>query len=143
MKNEMTDHITNEELVKMALEARENSYSPYSDFAVGAALLTKSGKVYLGANIENSSFSPTCCAERTAFFKAVFEGERNFEAIAVVGGKKGSTPTAVCTPCGVCRQVMREFCNDDFRVVVSDGETVTTIPLSSLLPYSFSKTNLE
>ena len=92
------------------------AYAPYSGFQVGAALLAESGAVYLGCNIENSSYSPTICAERTAFAKAVSEGERAFIAIAVVGGKEG-TCSGFCPPCGVCRQVMREFCFDDFRIL--------------------------
>ena len=95
-------------LITKAVEAMEKSYSPYSDFKVGAALLSKSGKVYTGCNIENASYSPTCCAERTAFFKAVSEGEKDFTAIAVVGGKNGEI-SSMCSPCGVCRQVMAEF----------------------------------
>ena len=98
--------IDSRELLLKAIEAREASYSPYSNISVGAALLTKSGKVYLGQNIENASFSPTVCAERVAFFKAISEGERDFAAIAIVGEKHGNEPSGNFPPCGVCRQVM-------------------------------------
>ena len=105
--------MTSMELIKLAEEMRERSYSPYSGFSVGAALVTVNGKVYSGCNIENASFSPTCCAERVAIFKAVSEGERNISAIAVSGGKAGETPEARCYPCGVCRQVMADFGGSD------------------------------
>ena len=98
------------ELIKAALEARDFSYSPYSGFSVGAALLCSDGKVYTGCNIESSVFTPTTCAERTAFFKAISEGRYDFVRIAVVGGKAGQPASPSCTPCGVCRQVMKEFC---------------------------------
>ena len=124
-------------LMEKAIEARENAYAPYSGFRVGAALLTADGRIYTGCNIENAAYSPTNCAERTAFFKAVSEGVRAFSAIAVVGGK-GETPDAVCTPCGVCRQVMAEFCKPDFRVILGNAEQITAYTLDSLLPYSFS-----
>ena len=105
------------ELVLKAIDSMKNSYSPYSEFKVGAALLTESGKVFTGCNIENVAFGPTVCAERVAFFKAISEGEKSFSKIAVVGGKNGviSSPTP---PCGVCRQVMREFCSDDFEILI-------------------------
>lgn len=135
--------MTSLELVNLAIEAREHAYVPYSGFAVGAALLTKGGKVYQGCNIENSAYGPTNCAERTAFFTAVYQGERDFEAIAVVGGKKGEPVSELCAPCGVCRQVMREFCEDDFKIILSKGDgTVEEIILSDLLPFGFSKENL-
>ncbi len=126
------------ELMRLACEAREKAYAPYSGFAVGAALLTKSGKVYTGCNIENAAYSPTNCAERTAFFKAVSEGEREFVAIAVTGGKAGEAPGAGCTPCGVCRQVMAEFCHGDFVILLGNEETLTVHALGDLLPLSFS-----
>ena len=130
--------MTDIELVKKAKEAAKFSYSPYSGFTVGAALLTKSGKVYLGCNIENASYSPTNCAERTAFFKAVSEGEREFTKIAVVGGK-GLDFSDYCPPCGVCRQVMKEFCGEDFRVILGkNGEDVKVLTLGELLPYGFN-----
>ncbi|MCI6017946.1 MAG: cytidine deaminase [Clostridiales bacterium] len=123
-------------LIEMAVKAREKAYAPYSEFKVGAALLAVGGKVYTGCNIENAAYSPSNCAERTAFFKAVSEGERDFEAIAVVGGK--DTP-GFCTPCGVCRQVMAEFCNPEkFRIILMDnkGGTITYL-LEELLPSGF------
>lgn len=127
----------NKTLVNLAKEAMQKSYSPYSNFGVGAALLSKSGKVYSGCNIENASFSPTCCAERTAFFKAISEGETMFSKIAIVGGKNKEI-TDFCAPCGVCRQVMREFCDDDFIIVLSNGEEIKEYKLSEILPVSFS-----
>lgn len=131
------------ELVNLAIEAREHAYVPYSGFAVGAALLTKEGKVYQGCNIENSAFGPTNCAERTAFFTAVYQGERDFEAIAIVGGREGKPVSDLCAPCGVCRQVMREFCKNDFKIYLSKGDgEVLTYTLSDLLPLSFSKDDL-
>ena len=132
------------ELVNLAIEAREHSYSPYSHFAVGAALLTKSGKIYQGCNIENVSFTPTICAERTAFFKAVFDGEREFEAIAIVGGPAGKPVSDLCAPCGVCRQVMREFCKDDFKIYLSKGDgTYLEASLIEMLPFGFSERDLQ
>lgn len=125
-------------LIKLAMEARENSYCPYSGFAVGAALQTKEGKIYLGCNIENAAFTPTNCAERTAFFKAVSEGEQEFCRIAIVGGKKDGAlkPTS---PCGVCLQVMQEFCDPDvFEVILATAEEKYEIlKLRQLLPYGF------
>lgn len=123
--------MTYEELIKQAIVARESAYCPYSNWAVGAALLTKSGKVYLGCNIENFGFSATVCAERTAFFKAVSEGERDFEAIAIVGGTKGQPLDQYCSPCGVCRQVMAEFCNPDSFMVIH-GKTPTDYKVFTL-----------
>ncbi len=110
------------ELVKEALAAREFAYTPYSKFNVGAALLCKNGRVFLGCNIESASYTPTNCAERTAFFKAVSEGEREFSAIAIVGGPAGAPPADFCYPCGVCRQVMAEFCGRDFKVYIAKSE---------------------
>ncbi len=136
--------MTSIELVNLAIEAREHAYVPYSNFAVGAALLTKAGKVYQGCNIENASYGPTNCAERTAFFTAVYQGERDFEAIAIVGGPAGSPISELCAPCGVCRQVMREFCKDDFKIILSKGDgTVLETTLTQMLPFSFSKEDLE
>ena len=129
--------MTNEELMGLAKEARKRSYSPYSRFAVGTALITKSGKVYLGCNIENAAFSPTNCAERTAFFSAIADGERDFCAIAICGGKVGES-TSACMPCGVCRQVMNEFCDKDFIILVEDeNKKIKEITLAELLPHSF------
>lgn len=136
--------MTSLELVNLAIEAREHAYVPYSNFAVGAALLTRDGKVYQGCNIENSSYGATNCAERTAFFTAVYQGERDFEAIAIVGGKAGEPVSELCAPCGICRQVMREFCKDDFKIFLSKGDgTVLETTLTNLLPLSFSKEDLE
>lgn len=133
------------QLIELAYKAREHAYTPYSGFQVGAALLTKQGKVYLGCNIENAAYTPTNCAERTAFFKAVSEGEREFAAIAIVGGKKGTRTGAACAPCGVCRQVMREFCNPkEFRVILEDGKGgVLNMALEELLPIGFGPENLQ
>lgn len=132
------------ELIGLAYEARERAYTPYSGFQVGAALLTKAGKVYLGCNIENAAYSPTNCAERTAFFKAVSEGEREFAAIAIVGGAAGTRTGDTCAPCGVCRQVMREFCDPkEFRVYLEDGKGgVLDLALEELLPLGFGPENL-
>ena len=117
--------MTPEQLVREALEAMHFAYVPYSGFTVGAALLTKSGKIYRGCNIENAAYGPSNCAERTALFKAVSEGECNFTAIAVVGGKNGDA-SDIFPPCGVCRQVMQEFCAPDFMIYMgrSDGSYV-------------------
>ena len=130
--------MTKEELVALAVEAMSHAYVPYSGYKVGAALLTSDGRVYQGCNIENASYTPTVCAERTAFFKAVYDGVRDFSAIAVVGGKNGEI-TGFFPPCGVCRQVMREFCGDDFTVYFggANGE-IMTLTLKDILPYSFS-----
>ena len=127
----------------MALEAREQAYVPYSKYMVGAALLTKEGRVYKGCNIENAAYTPTNCAERTAFFKAVSEGERNFEAIAVVGGYKGA-PVDYAYPCGVCRQVMMEFCNPkSFRIITAiSEEEYLERTLEEILPHGFGPENL-
>jgi len=125
-------------LVKKANEARNKSYCPYSDFAVGAALLCSDGTIYTGANIENASYTPTICAERVAFFHAVHEGRRDFTAIAIVGGKSGCDVDSLCTPCGVCRQVMSEFCKGDFKIILSDGKTDSVFTLDDMLPHRFS-----
>jgi cytidine deaminase len=130
-------------LIKEALLARKQSYCPYSDFAVGAALLTKEGRLYTGANIENASFTPTVCAERVAFFNAVHSGERNFSAIAIVGGKCGEKIKAFCSPCGVCRQIMAEFCSPDFEIILFDGTNKRCFTLGELLPESFGKENID
>ncbi|MBO5790248.1 MAG: cytidine deaminase [Clostridia bacterium] len=124
-------------LVQKAIEAREKSYAPYSDFSVGAALLCADGTIYTGANIENASFTPTVCAERVAFFSAVHDGHKEFSAIAVVGGKSGKEIDELCPPCGVCRQVMSEFCKGDFKIILSDGKKVQALTLDDLLPYRF------
>ncbi len=134
-------------LIAKAFEAQEKSYSPYSHFKVGAALLDKNGKIYLGCNIENAAFTPTNCAERTAFFKAVSEGVTEFEAIAIVGNPEGiqKGEGEYCAPCGVCRQVMAEFCNTkNFRVLLAKSETdYKTFSLEELLPLSFTKDDMK
>ena len=131
-------------LIDSALAARNYSYVPYSGFAVGAALLTKSGKIYTGCNIENAAYSPTNCAERTAFFKAISEGETEFSAIAVCGGINGKEPTGYCSPCGVCRQVMAEFCHGDFKIYCGiSGEDYREFTFEELLPHSFGPEDLE
>ena len=127
-----------EHLITLAKEAMTHAYIPYSGYKVGAALLCADGTVYQGCNIENASFTPTICAERTAFFKAVYDGHRDFTAIAVCGGKDGVI-SGPFPPCGVCRQVMREFCDDDFAVILVGAEdTYEVYPLSEILPHSFS-----
>ena len=133
--------MTDLELIQTAIEARKRAYAPYSGFFVGAALLAADGRVFTGCNIENAAFTPTNCAERTAFFKAVSEGVRACEAIAVVGGK-GEEPSEFCAPCGVCRQVMAEFCSPDFRVILGNENNQTVYTLSEILPASFSKSDL-
>ena len=128
--------MTDEELYELACSARERAYAPYSGFSVGAALLAKSGNVYLGCNIENRAFSPSNCAERTAFFKAVSDGERSFVKLAVAGGKAGESPV-FCPPCGVCRQVIAEFFAGEFPIVLGEGATIRTYLLRDLLPHAF------
>ena len=133
---------TSEALLALAAEARKNAYCPYSGIAVGAALLTDDGAVFLGANIENASFSPTLCAERVAFGAAIAAGYRKFSRIAVVGGKKDANPAGAFPPCGVCRQVMAEFCNDDFEILLSDAGECRTLTLAQILPHGFGKDHL-
>ena len=128
-------------LMDSAVAARAFSYSPYSGYRVGAALLGKSGRVYTGCNVENAGYTPTNCAERTALFKAVSEGEREFSAIAVVGGS-GDTIDPACTPCGVCRQVLAEFCEPDLPVIMGTPEAIRVMTLGELLPFAFTKKNL-
>ena len=134
--------MTPETLCELAKEAMGHSYSPYSGYKVGAALLCGDGSVYQGCNIENASFTPTICAERTALFKAVYDGHRDFSAIAVCGGKNGVI-SGLFPPCGVCRQALREFCGDTFQVylVKPDGYEVRT--MAQLLPDSFSNANMD
>ena len=130
--------MTPEQLNQLAIEAMNHAYAPYSCYKVGAALLCADGAVYCGCNIENASYTPTICAERTAFFKAVYDGHRDFTAIAVCGGKNGEI-TGFFPPCGVCRQVMREFCKDDFVIYMAgEGDTYKTVTMADLLPHSFS-----
>lgn len=134
--------MTDKELLLKAIEARSFAYAPYSDHKVGAALVGKSGKIYTGCNVENAAYTPTNCAERTAIFKAVSEGEQEFVAIAIVGGI-GETLSEVCAPCGVCRQVLAEFCTGDLRVIMGTPDKIVTSTLKELLPYSFGKINLS
>lgn len=126
-----------ETLIDLAKQAMQNAYAPYSGYQVGAALLGTDGRVFTGCNVENAAFSPTICAERTAFAKAVSEGCRTFSALAVCGGKNGVI-TGIFPPCGVCRQVMREFCDDDFPVYLVTVQGYETRTLAQLLPDSFS-----
>ena len=128
-------------LMASAVAAREYAYSPYSGYRVGAALLGDDGRIYTGCNIENAGYSPTNCAERTAVFKAVSEGVREFTAIAVVGGTGDSIDPA-CTPCGVCRQVLAEFCAADMPVILGTPENLRVLTLGDLLPFAFTKKNL-
>ena len=132
------------ELIKQAIAAMQTAYAPYSHFRVGAALLTRSGRIYQGGNIENAAYTPTNCAERTAFFKAVSEGEREFAAICVVGGKDGVL-TDYAAPCGVCRQVMMEFCDpESFLIILAMNEnTYQEYTLKQLLPEGFGPKNLQ
>lgn len=130
--------MTAEKLMDLAREAMTHAYAPYSGYQVGAALLCADGTVYQGCNIENASYGATNCAERTAFFKAVYDGKRDFVSIAVCGGKEGII-TGFFPPCGICRQVIREFCEDDFRIYLVGAEgTYESCTLSQLLPFSFS-----
>ena len=133
--------MTREALVEQAREAMIRAYAPYSHFQVGAALLTKDGRVYRGCNIENAAYTPTNCAERTAFFTAVCAGERDFSAIAIVGGMDGEVK-GFAAPCGVCRQVMREFCGEDFQIHLWDGREYRTLTLGELLPLSFTAADM-
>ena len=134
--------MTPEKLTELAIEAMHKAYAPYSGYQVGAALLCKDGSVYLGCNLENAAFSPTVCAERTAFFKALYDGHREFAAIAVCGGKDGMI-TKPSPPCGVCRQVMAEFCKEDFRIYLTDeSNTIYEYSLSEILPLGFSSASL-
>ena len=125
-------------LAALALEARNFAYAPYSGYTVGAALLTADGHVYQGGNIENASYGATNCAERTAIFKAVSEGEKAFAAIAIAGGIRGEEPLEYAWPCGICRQVMQEFCGEDFEIyVVKSTEDYKRYTLKELLPFGF------
>ena len=136
--------MNNMDLLKEAKIARERAYTPYSHFKVGAALLTKSGKIYHGCNIENAAYSPTNCGERTAFFRAVYEGERDFDCIAVVGSPEGVEPDMPTAPCGVCRQVMMEFCDPEtFEIIVAiSPEQYEIRTLKEFLPMGFGPMDL-
>ena len=132
-----------EKLIELAKEAMKRAYAPYSAFQVGAALLCGDGTVYQGCNIENAAYGPSNCAERTAVFKAVYDGKRDFTAMAICGGKDGII-TGACPPCGVCRQVLREFCQDDFIIYIVGAEgSYESCTLGELLPHSFSPNNLS
>ena len=131
------------DLVRTALEARGRAYTPYSHYTVGAALLTAEGDIYQGGNIENASYGATNCAERTAIFKAVSEGRRRFRAIAIAGGMEGQEPVDYAYPCGICRQVMKEFAGEDFRIIVAKSAADYKVyTLEELLPCSFGPENL-
>ncbi|MBR3278356.1 MAG: cytidine deaminase [Lachnospiraceae bacterium] len=139
----MTDKTEITALCQKAIDMRSESYAPYSDFLVGSAVLLSDGSVYTGCNIENSAFGPSICAERIAIFKAVTEGHRDFVAIAIAGGKRDGE-LQYCAPCGVCRQVMREFCNSSFRIFLAkSAEDYKEFTLGELLPESFGPENLE
>lgn len=137
------EQIMVEKLIDTAIEQLKFSYTPYSNFKVGAALLAKNGEIYTGCNIENASYTPTNCAERTAFFKAVSEGVRDFQAICIVGGKDGNL-TGYTAPCGVCRQVMMEFCDPKtFQIILAvDKERYEIYTLEELMPLGFGALNL-
>lgn len=134
--------MSKEQLASLAIEAMKNAYSPYSRYKVGAALLCEDGTVYTGCNVENASFSATNCAERTAIFKAVSEGKKQFTAIAICGGKDGVIEN-IFPPCGVCRQVMREFCEDDFPIYLVGKDNIETYTLGELLPISFRPETIQ
>ena len=134
--------MTAEKLISLAVEAMGKAYAPYSGFQVGAALLCSDGTVFTGCNIENAAYSPTNCAERTAVFKAVSEGHKDFAAIAICGGKGGNI-TDLCPPCGVCRQVLQEFCKEDFLIYLAHKDGYKALTLADLLPYSFGEDALK
>lgn len=137
--------MSDKQLIREALHARKRSYSPYSHFQVGAALLTKDGQIFTGCNIENAAYGPSNCAERTAFFKAVSEGIYDFQAIAIVGGLESAKELQFCAPCGVCRQVMMEFCRPEtFRILLAKSEEeYQEYTLEELFPMGFGPGNLE
>lgn len=134
-----------QELIRKALEVRQKAYAPYSGFMVGAALLCKDGRIFTGCNIENASYGATNCAERTAFFKAVSEGYREFTAIAIAGGRKEAQSLEYCAPCGICRQVMSEFCDSDAFLVIlpRSEEDYKSYTLGQLLPLGFTSADIE
>ena len=136
--------VTDEQLIELAFEAREHAYVPYSHWSVGAALLCEDGTIYQGCNIENAAYTPSNCAERTAFFKAIYDGQRSFSAIAIVGGPEGKPAPDFCAPCGVCRQVMQEFCDpNSFRIILGrSGGAGKTFLLRDLLPEGFGPSNI-
>ena len=130
--------MTDRELMQKAEKARENAYAPYSHFLVGAALLATDGRVFLGTNVENASFGATSCAERNAIFAAISAGVQEFCSIAIVGGEDGKTPS-FCSPCGICRQVLSEFCEGELRVLLGNADDFSVYTLAELLPFSFGK----
>ena len=130
--------MTKLELIELAKKATENSYSPYSKFKVGAALLCKDGSVFIGCNVENASFGATNCAERTAIFSAIANGKRDFSTIAIVGTSNGET-IAYTPPCGICRQVLSEFCDGDFKIILSNGKDIKTLTMQEILPFPFDE----
>ena len=139
----MIDEIAIQKLCQEAVGMRSASYAPYSDFLVGSAVLLDDGSIYTGCNIENSAFGPSICAERTAIFKAVTEGRKDFVAIAIAGGKRDGE-LQYCAPCGVCRQVMREFCDSSFKICLAkSAEDYKEFTLGELLPESFGPDNLN
>lgn len=132
------EHLEIQNLIGKAIEAKNTAYAPYSHFQVGAALLCKDGTVVCGCNIENASYGATNCAERTAFFKGVSEGKKEFQAIAIVGGKERESITDYAYPCGICRQVMKEFCRGDFVIIIAKSiEEYEIYSLEELLPHGF------
>ena len=133
-----------EKLIQLALNARKMAYVPYSHYTVGAALLTEDGEIFCGCNIESASYGATNCAERTAIFKAISEGKRNFSAIAIAGGMEGEEPKEYAYPCGICRQVIKEFVKDDFRIIVARSLTdYKEYTLSELLPFGFGGDSIK
>ena len=134
--------MTNNELIILAEQQRKKSYAPYSHFTVGAALLTKSGKIYTGCNIENAAYSPSMCAERVALFNALSEGEYELKKVAIIGGKEGEKGV-FCAPCGVCRQTYAEFADEDFSFILGSVDDFEEHTLGSILPHSFTKADLE
>lgn len=145
LKNTSLNETTIKQLINSAITARTFSYAPYSHFNTGAALLTKDDKIYQGCNIENAAFSPTNCAERTAFFKAISEGNKEFKAIAIVGGSSNKGIEDYCPPCGVCRQVMLEFCDpNNFYIILAKSESDYKIyTLAQLMPLNFTNDNIN
>ena len=137
--------MNDKELVRLAFEAREHAYAPYSGFMVGAALLCQDGTVYQGCNIENAAYGVAQCAERTALFHAVYEGKRDFRALAVVGKHRTAQSFDYCTPCGICRQALREFCSpQDFRILLARSEDdIKVCTLEELLPMGFGPENMQ
>lgn len=129
-------------LLEKAKQARDRSYAPYSHYRVGAALLAKNGNVYPGCNVENASFGATNCAERTALFSAIADGVLDFEAIAVVGGLNETLDDSIL-PCGICCQALSEFCNKDFPVILTKGDSYRVLTLGDIFPYTFSSQNLS